>query len=300
MKSLSMVSIVIALLLMASSSLDAAIGNDKAYKEAGNSYQPFYELGNRSEYLCVGYLKNGGSAVWIGGHWALTVAHAVNGDMAKNNVMILTTKTRTLEIPVISVYTPNQLLAKDGAADIALIKLRSIPRAPGLTPATVSGKEDILKCEVVCSGYGNIGLGSTGPQGKFQSDIRPHPGLRFGFQNVLDSYTNNGLVARFTFDEDGLPLEGCISPGDSGSGMFTKIDGKWQLIVINAHSETGPNGRFFKKSPVYGSHDGGTRVALFFPEIQKALTDDDPSPFESLAWEEIQNRIKRTEKKEQK
>lgn len=283
-----------------------AVGNDKAYHNANDSFNLFYELGNRNQYLCVGRLKNGGSAVWIGGIWAVTNAHCIdwnlleNGlkqtmkrDMDQNNVLTITTRDEQIEIPVIGAYKPEKLLEKDKyGPDIALIKLAFIPRARNLAPAILSNQEDILDKEIVCSGYGTLGLGSTGPDGnRFK---RPHPDLRFGFQNKLEHYTNGGFVVRFTFDEKGLPLEGCLSAGDSGSGMFAMIDSKWQLVGINAHSETGPNGKFYQKSPVYGSFDGGIRVALFYPELQKAVKDNNPTSFSSLAWDEMQSRIKRT------
>lgn len=276
-----------------------AIGNDKAYQNAGDSFAPFYELGNKNPYLCVGSLKNGGSAVWIGGKWALTVAHAVNTKRGEdiNNVMTITTRDETIDIPVTAAFTPDHLLEKDtGGPDIALIKLAFVPRVRNLTPATLSSKEDLIGLEAVYSGYGTLGLGSTGPDGNHFK--RPHPGLRFGFQNKFENYTNNGFVVRSIFDEKGLPLEGCGSGGDSGSGAFVNLDGKWQLVAINAHSDVGPNGRFYQKAPVYGSSTGSIRVALFYPEIQKALKENDTSAFVSLTWEELQNRVKRTQQKE--
>jgi hypothetical protein len=273
----------------------AAIGNDAAYKSAGDSFRPFFDLGNQSRYFCVGYLKKGGSAVWIGGRWALTVGHAVNpaDGNDKGNAMVITTRAETLEIPVVEVCRPEKLIERDHyGPDIAIIKLASVPHGFGLSRATVSAREDVLGMEGEYSGYGTLGLGSTGPDAaRFK---RTHPGLRFGFQNKLDHYSNGNFVVRSIFDESGLPLEGCGSGGDSGSGLFANIDGSWKLIGINAHSDVGPGGRFYQKSPVYGSTTGSVRVALFYPEIQKVLNENDPAAFASLTWEEMQKRIERT------
>lgn len=278
----------------------SAIGNDAAYNKANSSFEPFYQLGNRKEFLCVGYLKNGGSAVWIGGPWVLTNLHvaeigAREGETTsetmerdRSNSLFLTTRDGAEEIPVHSVHRPENLRKWDAYAnDIALIRLIRPPKIK-IDPIPISSITAVKGLRVVCSGYGRIGLGSTGTENSFQ---KPHRGLRFGFENVVDTLTNRGLIAKFTFDEKGLPLEGTISEGDSGSGMFSEVGNAYQLIGLNAKSDVGSGGSFYKKAPVYGAKAGGVIVGYYYPELKKTLETGNPDAFVNLSKEEVQKRL---------
>src|SRR5690606_32857334 len=113
----------------------------------------------------------------IGGKWAVTNAHCIDWNLLvptlkqtmskgleNNNVLTLTTVSSTLEIPVVDAYKPNLLLEKDKfGPDIALLKLAFAPQTDEVAPGVLCRREDVIGAEVVCSGYGTLGLGSTGP-----------------------------------------------------------------------------------------------------------------------------------------
>jgi hypothetical protein len=284
----------------AAPNIEASIANDRAYHDARDSFEPFYRLGNKPEFLCVG---RGG--IWIGGEWALSCAHSYDrslilkeyrdrypADMVKGKSVVIATPDSEERIPIEQVYVPKKLTDADSFAyDLCLIRLAHKPRTRGLQRARISAVTDLLGKRLVVSGYGELGLGSTGKDAsRFK---RPHPGMRFGFENVFDKYTNRDAVARFTFDEDGLPLEGSGSSGDSGTGMFIETDGRWELAAVFAHSSTAglqhPSGA---NKSVYGSSDGGVRVALFAPEIKRALETDDPGAFADLDLETMEARTR--------
>jgi len=132
--------------------------------------------------------------------------------------------------------------------DIALIHLTGAG-VTNVTPLGLDGSAVSIGSTVASVGYGATGTGLTG-------DIITNNTLRRGFENVVDALnygqgTGNflpGYIADFdnpqgTANTLGflgsspypLHLEGCLANGDSGSGMFTQVNGQWELAGVGSY-----------------------------------------------------------------
>ncbi len=223
----------------------------------------YLTLGADPDYACVGKLVVGGfyngSGVLISPNWVLTAAH-----MFLSNSAAFTVGGTT--------YTSDAVYADPGwngnaldGYDIGLIHL-STP-VTGITPATIytgSSEYDAVGTSV---GYGMKGTGLTGYQ---SADNQKR-----AFQNVTDGWvTDPSLILASDFDSPHssalnvygdstpLPLEGCVSPGDSGGGLFMSdaSDNTYLIGITSFVASTWPD---VPSTCVYGDISGYTRVTTF-------------------------------------
>ena len=197
-----------------------------------------------------------GSGVLISPNWVLTAAH-----MFLSNGAAFTVGGTT--------YTSDAVYADPGwngnafdSYNIGLIHL-STP-VTGITPATIytgSSEYDAVGTSV---GYGMKGTGLTGYQ---SADNQKR-----AFQNVTDGWvTDPSLILASDFDSPHssalnvygdstpLPLEGCVSPGDSGGGLFMSdaSDNTYLIGITSFVASTWPD---VPSTCVYGDISGYTRV----------------------------------------
>jgi hypothetical protein len=238
----------------------------------------YVNLGAQAEYAAVGAFVNdwsyNGSAILIAPNWILTAAH---------NLILATSGTFTING---NSYTATDLIRHPswqngnpfGGYDIGLARLTT-PVTDVAPVKLYEGSAELEKMAVYV-GYGITGNGLTGYQNLDNK--------KRGFQNIVDAnYGNQQILLGSDFDNPHTPesdfgspnpllLEGMVSPGDSGGGVFVTMDAQTYLIgVISfvAGRDGNPNGD-------YGDVSGFGRVSALNPWIASIVPE--PSTYALL------------------
>jgi hypothetical protein len=185
-----------------------------------------------------------GSVVIIKPNWALTAAHVVDG--TTDQVIVMDDGS---EFPVASVFVhPDFEDVEVGYHDIAICYSPSDFGLEFYTPLH-RGSDEVGK-SVTIAGYGIAGTFLTG-------GVNPDGQKRAG-HNKISSQERSVLIC--CPDREGrLPLEFCITAGDSGGGLFIGNE----LAGINSFlmaEKRKPNG-------LYGDEAAHTRISLYFDWI---------------------------------
>lgn len=238
----------------------------------------YLNLAANPDYASVGLFVNSwgytGCATLISPDWILTSAH-----------LFLAANSGTFTIGGVS-YTGNQLITHpdwNGNAfagnDIGLVHLTT--PVTGITPASLYTGSAELGLVGTFVGFGITGTGATG-QSRFDGGER-------AFQNVIDGdFGNPALLLGSDFDNPLVPgdshfgdstplaLEGCVTSGDSGGGVFVTVNGQTYLAgVISAVVAIDGNA-----NADYGDMSAFGRVTMFTPWISSVVPE--PSPIALL------------------
>ena len=223
--------------------------------------ESYIEFGKK--FLCVQKIKaktpeglvQGGSVVIIGPNWALTAAHVISGTESQ---VILKCNGEEFDVSRTFIH-PGFDPAKVGFHDIAICRTEKDFGLDFYVPLH-RGTDEIGK-SVTISGHGLSGTFSTGA---IISD-----GLRRAGRNKIDSAEMAVLVSTPSRrGDDDLPLEFCISLGDSGGGMFIGNE----LAGIN--SFLAAVGR--RPNSVYGDEAAHTRISLYVDWINAQIESYEP------------------------
>jgi hypothetical protein len=240
----------------------------------------YLALANRPEYAAVGLFVNDwgytGCGTLIAPNWVLTAGHmfgaARSGTFTLNGVAYATSRLVT--------HPGWRAGGAFNGYDFGLAQL-STP-VVGVAPATFYTGAAELGEVGTAVGFGFTGTGLSG--------YNRLDNLKRAFQNVLDgNFGNPALLLGCDFDNPRsaadsdfgspipLTLEGCVTPGDSGGGVFVTLAGSTYLagVVSFGAARDGAN------NADYGDVSGFGRVSAFAPWI--ITTIPEPSTAAVLA-----------------
>jgi hypothetical protein len=195
------------------------------------------------------------SAVVVAPNWALTAAHVLT-DAIGMPTLITDTKS---EHPVDRVIVHEKFNdTQIGYFDIALCHC---PQAFALEfyPALYTQSDETGKAATI-AGYGTTGT--------FLSGNTKVDGLKRGGHNRIDNI-DRGVLICTPSRHNRFPLEFCITPGDSGGGLFIGNE----LAGINSFLmsvDSKPDGS-------YGDEAAFTRVSLYVDWVHNAMQTPTPS-----------------------
>lgn len=205
----------------------------------------------------------GGSGVLISDRWVLTAGHIT--DFRSGGSYVIGGVTYTIQ----SVITHPNHTPFSTTYDVGLLYLSTA--VTGITPAKMIHLEDpasLIGKEASWVGNGLTGTGLNNDRG---------PNQMLGFTNVIDGYSPfNGLPGPSLFADFDNPsgttntlgstssatptrLEGNVTPGDSGGGVFVEIDGQSYLVGTNSYA----SGFGEDKNSRYGAISGAADLNQF-------------------------------------
>lgn len=205
----------------------------------GLTEQDHIDLG--AQYASVGELDGAfsGSGVLIAPNWVLTAAHVA--DYSDNDEMTFTIGGQVYQSAEVILHPDYVTFASDHANDLALVRLDTAVGDIGPAKLWRFGQAtDVMGLETSWVGYGQGGTGLTGAKGIYQ---------KRGFTNVIDytgadiGVTPDAMVTDFDridgsenaderSDPTPSPLEGNVTPLDSGGGVFAEFGELDYLIGV--------------------------------------------------------------------
>ncbi|HVW96699.1 MAG TPA: trypsin-like serine protease [Mucilaginibacter sp.] len=245
----------------------------------------YIALANEPRFDCVGKIISGkdkfsGSCVLISDRYVLTAGH-INFNYVDGQIdMNCQFKDKQYKVKRVTVYPG--FTKKTYNLDMAVIELAE--SVNDIKPAILNNNPKEIGHKCIGVGYGVLKIANTSPSPTWASG-------KLAGENCIDSIggvpeSKSGLASFLIADFDGpgkfkklnvigsarpYKLEYGLNGGDSGGGMFIKIDGKWKLAGI-VHGVS-----HMKDPSFYGSLQMWSRVSSFYEWIIQTMHDTDPA-----------------------
>ena len=229
--------------------------------------------------------RAGSSAVYLGNRWAITANHVGDGAMQF-------TDGRTFaSVPGSAQRLSNSGLPIGGTPDLLMFRL---VEDPGLAPLTIAASTPTSGSNVMMIGAGRdrapglIGW-SVSPFGGAWFEVPLPLANRVGYPlagtktmrwgtNAVDGgqFVISGSTLGFAtrFDRPGQPFEAHAATGDSGGGVFQRIDGTWELAGLML--EIAPLGGQPANTVVAGERRRIADLSEYGAQLDDMLTRVDP------------------------
>ncbi|WP_428940277.1 trypsin-like serine protease [Fontivita pretiosa] len=220
--------------------LSPALAGTIRHDRSDSSYTA---LGNDPKYQAVGaFPTEPASGVLIAPKWVLAAGHSIaDGGDFQFNIGGTTSSNGQTYTAAQAFVEPSYSGDISAGNDIALVRLNSA--VAGVVPASRFFDANEVGMIGTTVGYGMSGTGLSGQSTPF--------GTRRGIQNTIDALGTlvgwNNRMALSDFDDpsnaDGLNsmgsttpqnLEGLAALGDSGSGTYVEVNGRWYLAGITS------------------------------------------------------------------
>lgn len=266
--------------------------------------ESYRSLAQQPQFECVGQVYKDtqalGSCVFIGDRFLLTAAHlfmesdtkpdtlktahytrishtVYNQHAAPASRFMIVIKGQKLSIKSITIHPYYLNPLTKGSCDLAVIELEE--PLLGVMAARTNSFYNELNSDVVGVGFGVSGIADQ------PADVRPQE-KKIAGENTIDSiggmnFNGNETLLICDFDHPTRsdcnklgspapkPLEYICSGGDSGGGLFRKVNNNWQLIGICSGSSIDVNQLL--KAGYYGQTMQWTRVSVFNEWISKQI-----------------------------
>ncbi|MEX2111919.1 MAG: dockerin type I domain-containing protein [Pirellulales bacterium] len=239
-------------------------------------------------------LRGAASAVYLGNRWVLTADHVGAGSIQLSDGRVLDM------VPGSGTQLTNAGIAAAGAPDLRMFRLADDPglptlqidtvRPPAGSPVTMigAGRDRATGLD----GWHVTGVGVNTvwtPSGPPLANVHGYSLLdtftkRWGMNEVASNQIliNNTTVGFSTrFDRPGFAFEGQAVTGDSGGGVFRKVDGAWKLVGIMTAQQSLTNQPAGTVVP--GNLSQIADLAAYRSQILGLLTRADP------AWQNQRN-----------
>ncbi|HWP39860.1 MAG TPA: trypsin-like serine protease, partial [Tepidisphaeraceae bacterium] len=230
-------------------------------------------LGNDAKYQAVGaFPTEPATGVLIAPKWVLAAGHSIaDGGDFQFNIGGTTSSNGQTYTAAQAFVEPSYTGDISAGNDLALVRLNTA--VAGIVPASRFFDANEVGMIGTTVGYGMSGTGLTGQSTPF--------GTKRGVQNTIDALGTlvgwNNRIALSDFDDpsnaDGLNsmgsttpqnLEGLAALGDSGSGTYVEVNGRWYLAGITSFvAAFDPPAGDGTGNSSYSDAMGWTRVSRF-------------------------------------
>ena len=229
----------------------------------------------------------GAGAVYLGNRWVLTANHVSDGSITLSD-------GRSFAM----VPGSSRQLANTGSAAIfgsPDLKMFRLVDDPGLPSLTINDARPGIRSTLMMIGSGRdaapgfqgwqLTNGTNGFDWKPTAlplanatgfNLLPTSSMRWGTNEAAAGAifaNNNTLAFSTTFDRVAGGYEAQAAPGDSGGGVFQKVDGQWQLAGIMVSQQLLSNQP--SDTSVFGDQTYSADLAVYRAQIDDLLTRAD-------------------------
>ena len=229
----------------------------------------------------------GASAVYLGNRWVLTANHVSDGSIT------LSDGRSFAMVPGSSRQLANTgSAALFGSPDLKMFRLVDNPGLPSLT---INDTRPGIRSTLMMIGSGRdaapgfqgwqLTNGTNGFNWKPTAlplanatgfNLLPTSSMRWGTNDAAAGAifaNNNTLAFSTTFDRAVGDYEAQAAPGDSGGGVFQKVDGQWQLAGIMVSQQLLSNQP--SDTAVFGDQTYSADLAVYRAQIEDLVTRAD-------------------------
>ncbi len=229
-----------------------------------------------------------GSAVYLGNRWVITANHVGEGDLRLSDGRVMAEAVGS------GIQLSNAGVFPFGSPDLRIFRLAE---DPGLPAMSIDAAAPATGSQVMMIGAGTdrspklIGWRVTSSASGLAWSAQPLLesnvlGYNLGSTNTMrwgmnvvsaaSNFNTTDFTQTFstTFDFRGIPFEAQATPGDSGGGVFSYVDGQWDLsglMIANQPLSNQPSNTI-----TYGEQSTIVDLSAYRDQILSYLNKPDP------------------------